>query len=72
MTLENHAHKPRYFYDRHGVGPAGLYQERSPQGIRKRLSQLPTRERVNYRLGSDVENRTVMAAKAGKDCEPML
>jgi hypothetical protein len=27
---------------------------------------------VNYRVGNDVDNPTVMAAKTGKDCEPML
>jgi hypothetical protein len=27
---------------------------------------------INYRVGNDVHNPTVMAAKSGKDCEPML
>jgi hypothetical protein len=27
---------------------------------------------VNYRVGNDVENQTVMAAKTGKDCASML
>ncbi len=27
---------------------------------------------INYRVGNDVDNPTVTAAKTGKDCEPML
>lgn len=27
---------------------------------------------VNYRIGHDVDNPTVMAAKTGQDCEPMV
>ena len=27
---------------------------------------------VNYRVGDDIDNPTVMAAKTGKDCAPML
>ena len=27
---------------------------------------------INYRVGNDVDNPTVMAAKAGKDCAPMF
>ena len=27
---------------------------------------------INYRVGNDVDNPTVAAAKIGKDCEPML
>ena len=27
---------------------------------------------VNYRVGNDIDNPTVMEAKTGKDCAPML
>jgi hypothetical protein len=27
---------------------------------------------INYRVGNEVENPTVLAAKTGKDCEPMV
>jgi hypothetical protein len=27
---------------------------------------------INYRVGNDVDNPTIMAAKTGKDCAPML